>query len=268
MGRTPCCDKANVRRGPWSPEEDATLKEYLKKHGTGGNWIALPGKAGLRRCGKSCRLRWLNYLRPDIKHGGFTEEEDKIICTLYGSIGSRWSVIASKLPGRTDNDVKNHWNTKLKKKLAVGHIGGNRSNRETHYSDNYQVKTINNISDTDLAQISSSTPKFGDCDNGNSPLFATDSSTLPPLMEVISYQQHYEPQRLTWDQSQCPPNLGTSSGCNSCSPSSLHEVSGISVTSCPALQNKHASWSSSGTMVQEDEIALEFGFESFDDLVS
>ncbi|XP_028775383.1 transcription factor MYB36-like [Neltuma alba] len=117
MGRAPCCDKANVKKGPWSPEEDAKLKTYIEKYGTGGNWIALPQKIGLKRCGKSCRLRWLNYLRPNIKHGGFTEEEDNIICSLYISIGSRWSIIAAQLPGRTDNDIKNYWNTRLKKKL-------------------------------------------------------------------------------------------------------------------------------------------------------
>ncbi|XP_023547277.1 transcription factor RAX3-like [Cucurbita pepo subsp. pepo] len=117
MGRAPCCDKANVKKGPWSPEEDAKLKSYIEKHGTGGNWIALPQKIGLKRCGKSCRLRWLNYLRPNIKHGGFSEEEDRIICSLYVSIGSRWSIIAAQLPGRTDNDIKNYWNTRLKKKL-------------------------------------------------------------------------------------------------------------------------------------------------------
>ncbi|XP_022772254.1 transcription factor RAX3-like [Durio zibethinus] len=117
MGRAPCCDKANVKKGPWSPEEDAKLKAYIEQHGTGGNWIALPQKIGLKRCGKSCRLRWLNYLRPNIKHGGFSEEEDGIICSLYISIGSRWSIIAAQLPGRTDNDIKNYWNTRLKKKL-------------------------------------------------------------------------------------------------------------------------------------------------------
>ncbi|PKI46946.1 hypothetical protein CRG98_032645 [Punica granatum] len=107
MGRAPCCDKANVKKGPWSPEEDAKLKSYIEQHGTGG----------LKRCGKSCRLRWLNYLRPNIKHGGFSEEEDDLICSLYVSIGSRWSIIAAQLPGRTDNDIKNYWNTRLKKKL-------------------------------------------------------------------------------------------------------------------------------------------------------
>ncbi|KAG2633687.1 transcription repressor MYB6-like [Panicum virgatum] len=120
MGRAPCCDKSSVKKGPWSPEEDSKLKEYIHKNGTGGNWIALPHKAGLKRCGKSCRLRWLNYLRPNIKHGDFSDDEDRIICNLFATIGSRWSIIAAQLPGRTDNDIKNYWNTKLKKKLMHG----------------------------------------------------------------------------------------------------------------------------------------------------
>ncbi|KAF0916009.1 hypothetical protein E2562_000639 [Oryza meyeriana var. granulata] len=119
MGRTPCCDRDAVKRGPWSPEEDDALRGYIQRHGTGGNWISLPKKAGLRRCGKSCRLRWLNYLRPEIRHGGFTDEEDAIIVSLYAKLGSKWSTIAAQLERRTDNDVKNHWNTKLKRRLAA-----------------------------------------------------------------------------------------------------------------------------------------------------
>uniref|UniRef100_A0A7C8Z0F8 Uncharacterized protein n=1 Tax=Opuntia streptacantha TaxID=393608 RepID=A0A7C8Z0F8_OPUST len=140
MGRAPCCDKANVKKGPWSPEEDAKLKSYIEKNGTGGNWIALPQKIGLKRCGKSCRLRWLNYLRPNIKHGGFSEEEDKIILSLYVSIGSRWSIIAAQLPGRTDNDIKNYWNTRLKKKL----LGKQRKDQQHARKGNTLIKQEDN----------------------------------------------------------------------------------------------------------------------------
>ncbi|KAL7100815.1 hypothetical protein ACP275_08G018700 [Erythranthe tilingii] len=117
MGRPPCCDKSNVKRGPWTPEEDAKILAYVASHGI-GNWTLVPQKAGLNRCGKSCRLRWTNYLRPDLKHDNFTPEEEECILELHKTVGSRWSLIAKRLPGRTDNDVKNYWNTKLKKKLA------------------------------------------------------------------------------------------------------------------------------------------------------
>ncbi|XP_057541031.1 transcription factor MYB35 [Amaranthus tricolor] len=117
MGRPPCCDKANVKKGIWTPEEDAKILAYVSNHGV-GNWTQVPKKAGLNRCGKSCRLRWTNYLRPDLKHEEFTEQEEQLIIQYHAAIGSRWSLIAKHLPGRTDNDVKNYWNTKLKKKLA------------------------------------------------------------------------------------------------------------------------------------------------------
>ncbi|CAN6344077.1 unnamed protein product [Urochloa humidicola] len=121
MGRSPCCDKSAVKRGPWSAEEDARLRSYMERHGGAvvGSWMALPREAGLRRCGKSCRLRWLNYLRPGVRHGGFSPEEDRLICALHAAVGSRWSLIAAHLPGRTDNGVKNYWNTRLKKKLTM-----------------------------------------------------------------------------------------------------------------------------------------------------
>ncbi|RDX74119.1 Transcription factor MYB80, partial [Mucuna pruriens] len=117
MGRIPCCEKDNVKRGQWTPEEDNKLSSYIAQHGT-RNWRLIPKNAGLQRCGKSCRLRWTNYLRPDLKHGQFSDPEEQTIVKLHSVFGNRWSLIAAQLPGRTDNDVKNHWNTKLKKKLS------------------------------------------------------------------------------------------------------------------------------------------------------
>ncbi|KAK4838804.1 hypothetical protein QYF36_016536 [Acer negundo] len=114
--RAPCCDKNLVKRGPWSPEEDLKLFSFVQKNGH-ENWRNLPKQAGLSRCGKSCRLRWINYLRPDVKRGNFTIEEENTIIQLHATLGNKWAKIAAALPGRTDNEIKNVWNTSLKKKL-------------------------------------------------------------------------------------------------------------------------------------------------------
>lgn len=116
MGRSPCCDENGLKKGPWTPEEDKKLVQYITKHGH-GSWRALPKLAGLNRCGKSCRLRWTNYLRPDIKRGKFSKEEEQKILNLHSILGNKWSTIATHLPGRTDNEIKNFWNTHLKKQL-------------------------------------------------------------------------------------------------------------------------------------------------------
>ncbi|WOK94248.1 transcription factor MYB30-like [Canna indica] len=120
MGRSPCCDKEGVKKGPWTPEEDLMLVSYIQEHGP-RNWKAAPTTTGLMRCSKSCRLRWTNYLRPGIKRGNFTEQEEKLIIHLQALLGNRWAAIASYLPERTDNDIKNYWNTHLKKKLLKNH---------------------------------------------------------------------------------------------------------------------------------------------------
>ncbi|EPS59067.1 hypothetical protein M569_15742, partial [Genlisea aurea] len=116
MGHHSCCNQQKVKRGLWSPEEDEKLIRYITTHGY-GCWSEVPQKAGLQRCGKSCRLRWINYLRPDIRRGRFTPDEEKLIITLHGAVGNRWAHIASHLPGRTDNEIKNYWNSWIKKKI-------------------------------------------------------------------------------------------------------------------------------------------------------
>ncbi|KAI3439358.1 uncharacterized protein J3R85_004770 [Psidium guajava] len=116
MGRHSCCYKQKLRKGLWSPEEDEKLLNYITRYGH-GCWSSVPKLAGLQRCGKSCRLRWINYLRPDLKRGAFSQQEENLIVELHAVLGNRWSQIAAQLPGRTDNEIKNFWNSSLKKKL-------------------------------------------------------------------------------------------------------------------------------------------------------
>uniref|UniRef100_A0ACD5Z316 Uncharacterized protein n=1 Tax=Avena sativa TaxID=4498 RepID=A0ACD5Z316_AVESA len=126
MGRSPCCEKTGLKRGPWTAEEDMILVAHIERHGH-SNWRALPKQAGLLRCGKSCRLRWINYLRPDVKRGNFTSEEEDAIIQLHAMLGNRWSMIAARLPGRTDNEIKNVWHTHLKKRLESSNPSGGTS---------------------------------------------------------------------------------------------------------------------------------------------
>ncbi|XP_010464813.1 PREDICTED: transcription factor MYB35-like [Camelina sativa] len=121
MGRMTWFDANGMKKGEWTAEEDRTLVAYIKVHGL-GNWGILAKKAGLPRCGRSCRLRWLNYLRPGIKRSKFTAQEENEIIKYHALIGNRWAVIAKQLPNRTDHDIKNHWNSSLKKRLAKERI--------------------------------------------------------------------------------------------------------------------------------------------------
>ncbi|XP_021900987.1 transcription factor GAMYB-like [Carica papaya] len=109
----------HLKKGPWTSAEDAILVDYVNKHGE-GNWNAVQKHSGLSRCGKSCRLRWANHLRPDLKKGAFTPEEEQHIIELHAKLGNKWARMAAELPGRTDNEIKNYWNTRMKRLQRAG----------------------------------------------------------------------------------------------------------------------------------------------------
>nr|CAB3472040.1 unnamed protein product [Digitaria exilis] len=117
------------RKGLWSPEEDERLFTQITYHGV-STWSSFLSFmicsytasinvecSGLRRSGKSCRLRWMNYLRPDLKKEPISKREEELIVSLQRSLGNRWSTIAARMPGRTDNEIKNYWNSRIRKRL-------------------------------------------------------------------------------------------------------------------------------------------------------
>ncbi|KAL2322668.1 hypothetical protein Fmac_027047 [Flemingia macrophylla] len=112
-------EEVTLKKGPWTTAEDAILIDYVTKHGE-GNWNALQRNTGLHRCGKSCRLRWANHLRPNLKKGAFSPEEEKLIVELHAQFGNKWARMAALLPGRTDNEIKNYWNTRIKRRQRQG----------------------------------------------------------------------------------------------------------------------------------------------------
>ncbi|RDY04431.1 Transcription factor MYB97, partial [Mucuna pruriens] len=112
-------EESSLKKGPWTTAEDAVLMDYVTKHGE-GNWNAVQRNTGLNRCGKSCRLRWANHLRPNLKKGAFSTEEEKLIVDLHAQFGNKWARMAALLPGRTDNEIKNYWNTRIKRRQRQG----------------------------------------------------------------------------------------------------------------------------------------------------
>ncbi|KAF7819222.1 myb-related protein 306 [Senna tora] len=176
MGRPPCCDKVGIKKGPWTPEEDIILVSYIQEHGP-GNWRSVPTNTGLMRCSKSCRLRWTNYLRPGIKRGNFTPHEEGMIIHLQALLGNKWAAIASYLPQRTDNDIKNYWNTHLKKKLKKFQAG-----LDPHLAAN--STTTNQFVWKSLNEKSSET--MGNHASSYKPISESQSSTYASSTENIS----------------------------------------------------------------------------------
>ncbi|XP_025635587.1 transcription factor DUO1-like [Arachis hypogaea] len=121
-----------IRKGPWKKEEDEVLLNHVSKYGP-RDWSSIRSKGLLHRTGKSCRLRWVNKLRPNLKNGcKFTAEEERVVIELQAQFGNKWAKIASYLSGRTDNDVKNFWSSRQKRLARILQASASTSTSKSH----------------------------------------------------------------------------------------------------------------------------------------
>ncbi|XP_073138451.1 transcription factor MYB83-like [Henckelia pumila] len=164
--------KAKLRKGLWSPEEDEKLMKYMLMNGQ-GCWSDIARNAGLLRCGKSCRLRWINYLRPDLKRGAFSTQEEELILHLHSILGNRWSQIATRLPGRTDNEIKNFWNSTIKKRLKNNTSNNNSNSSLTSDPSEAAAKDCSN----DIGLLGNGGVVFMTQGYNTIPALCTDSSS-------------------------------------------------------------------------------------------
>ncbi|XVF30788.1 hypothetical protein REPUB_Repub16aG0088700 [Reevesia pubescens] len=187
---TPCCSKVGIKRGPWTTEEDEILANYIKKEGE-GKWRTLPKRAGLLRCGKSCRLRWVNYLRPSVKRGRIAPDEEDLILRLHRLLGNRWSLIAGRIPGRTDNEIKNYWNTHLSKKLISQGI-----DPRTHKPLDLICQTSSKANRDPVPKPNPNPPNSNSSELGEKTITITKNSTqdFPPTDLEYDHQQYQNQQ--------------------------------------------------------------------------
>ncbi|XP_073060079.1 LOW QUALITY PROTEIN: transcription factor MYB60-like [Primulina eburnea] len=191
MVRPPCCEKAGIKKGPWTPEEDIILVSYIQEHGP-GNWRSVPTNTGLLRCSKSCRLRWTNYLRPGIKRGNFTPHEEGMIIHLQALLGNKWAAIASYLPQRTDNDIKNYWNTHLKKKLKKIQMASDHHNSTSYNNHHFVPKNEYN----NERVFDNSKPRYNSSlitSDPNSSVYASSAENISRLLEGWMRTSPFQP---------------------------------------------------------------------------
>ncbi|XP_077246217.1 uncharacterized protein LOC143886146 [Tasmannia lanceolata] len=230
-------------------------------------------ESGLRRCGKSCRLRWLNYLRPDIKHGGFTEEEDNIICTLYKTLGSRWSIIASQLPGRTDNDV----HQVEEKLLARNPNSTNKLNINTTNHVLLQKKNTTNHVQLSSSPCSVSIAKGKGYGYDFSAPFNQGSTILPKMGVGLEHNSNsmtllHDPIPFSLPAaalgvSDFSPNLNSYSVSSSQAGSTSSSSQGVPNSYSIPIENNCISWSGNGAS-EIDAFLMDFSYGSSYDFLN
>ncbi|KAJ4970975.1 hypothetical protein NE237_004074 [Protea cynaroides] len=169
-----------LRKGLWSPEEDDKLMTYMMSNGQ-GCWSDVARNAGLQRCGKSCRLRWINYLRPDLKRGAFSPQEEELIIHLHSMLGNRWSQIAARMPGRTDNEIKNFWNSTIKKRMKSASSTSSPNNSDSSEPRDVMGRGLMSLSEHDIMAMCMDSSSSSSSSSTQTMAMSNQFQPLPPL---------------------------------------------------------------------------------------
>ncbi|KAK6270436.1 hypothetical protein POUND7_007541 [Theobroma cacao] len=187
-------NRAFLKKGTWSPEEDQKLIAYIMRYGI-WNWNEMPKYAGLSRPGKSCRRRWMNYLRPNIKRGNFTKAEEETIVHLQKMLGNRWSAIAAMLQ-RTDNDIKNYWNTRLKKRVGNNLASATASPTENNSGIETEQENSSDADSSSLNTLLELDPALKDFPEPATYEISPSENTYTVEDNFVSSQESWEIQSL------------------------------------------------------------------------